>query len=99
MNNVSFTGLGLTKQGNPYEKCKTGRRIGAVTGFLGGATAMAAGGSNLMLGAAAKICGSNKKLSHGQESTVRRMIPYGAFCRCRSREGNVSHSLPLGGSL
>ena len=63
MNNVSFTGLGLTKQGNLYEKCKTGRRIGAVTGFLGGATAMAAGGSYLMLGTAAKICESNKKLA------------------------------------
>lgn len=63
MNNVSFRGLGLTKQGNPYEKCKTGRRVGTVTGLLGGGAAMAMGGSLLTLGAAARICESNKKLA------------------------------------
>jgi len=61
MNNVSFRGLGLTKQGNPYEKCKTGRRVGSVVGFLGGAAVIGGTGGILPLGIAAKICSKNKK--------------------------------------
>lgn len=63
VNNVSFTGLALTKNGNQYEKCKTGRNIGTVVGLFGGSLAMSLGGNAKMLFKAAKICDKNAKLT------------------------------------
>ena len=57
VNNVSFTGAAVTKKGNLYNKCKTGRRVGTVTGLLLGAGAASTKAGNLaILAAAAKIC-------------------------------------------
>ncbi|MCM1338417.1 MAG: hypothetical protein NC191_01960 [Muribaculaceae bacterium] len=36
VNNVSFTGLKQTKNGNIYQKKNTGKRIGTAVGLIGG---------------------------------------------------------------
>ncbi|MBE7709468.1 MAG: hypothetical protein E7Z93_03360 [Cyanobacteria bacterium SIG32] len=57
VNNVSFAGAAVTKNGNLYNKCKTGRRVGTVTGLLLGAGAASTKlGGMTILAAAAKIC-------------------------------------------
>lgn len=57
VNNVSFAGTAVTKKGNIYNNCKTGRRVGTVTGLLVGAGAASSGiGSMAILAAAAKFC-------------------------------------------
>ena len=57
INNVSFTGTAVTKKGNIYNNCKTGRKVGTVTGLLAGAgLASSKIGSLGILAAAAKIC-------------------------------------------
>lgn len=57
VNNVSFTGTAVTKKGNLYNNCKTGRRIGTVGGLLLGAGAASTPIGNMaIMAAAAKIC-------------------------------------------
>ena len=57
VNNVSFTGAAVTKNGNLYNNCKTGRKVGTVGGLLLGAGAASSPiGSMAILGAAGKIC-------------------------------------------
>lgn len=57
VNNVSFTGTAVTKNGNLYNKCKTGRKVGTVGGLLIGAGAASTPIGNMaILAAASKIC-------------------------------------------
>ena len=57
INNVSFTGTAVTKNGNLYNNCKTGRKIGTIGGLLLGAGAASSPiGSMAILGVAGKIC-------------------------------------------
>ncbi len=64
VNNVSFTGTAVTKKGNIYNNCKTGRRVGTVTGLLLGAgVASSQLGGLSALAAAGKIVEKLPKLN------------------------------------